>query len=129
MQIDVAIPSLTCTFLRPILRSLTININLTQTSQHNCVSCTSLIFSQTLLCCNIQLLAHHHDQMLWALQAAGEPLPLRLPAVSRLVAIGDLHGDFGKTQRAFRLAGLIDGQDRWCGGTTTAVQASFCDPV
>ena len=44
------------------------------------------------------------------------------PAVPRLVAIGDLHGDMGKAQRAFRLGGLIDDQDRWTGGTTTAVQ-------
>ena len=45
-----------------------------------------------------------------------------LPAVERLVAIGDLHGDFEKAQRAFRVGGLIDEQDRWTGGTTTAVQ-------
>ncbi|PRW56463.1 shewanella phosphatase 2 [Chlorella sorokiniana] len=48
--------------------------------------------------------------------------PLALPAVPRLVAVGDLHGDLGKARRAFRLAGLIDAQDRWAGGTTTVVQ-------
>lgn len=47
---------------------------------------------------------------------------LRLPAVERLVAIGDLHGDFDKTRRAFRTGGLIDDRDCWTGGTTTAVQ-------
>ncbi len=47
-----------------------------------------------------------------------------LPAVPRIVAIGDLHGDLGKARRAFRLGGLIDENDRWIGGTTTAVQAS-----
>ena len=46
-----------------------------------------------------------------------------LPAVPRIVAIGDLHGDMDKTRRAFRVAGLIDQHDRWAGGTTTAVQA------
>ena len=48
--------------------------------------------------------------------------PLVLPAVPRLVAIGDLHGDLAKARRAFRLAGLVDEQDNWAGGTTTAVQ-------
>jgi len=50
-------------------------------------------------------------------------LPTRLPAAARLVAIGDLHGDLPKARRAFRLAGLIDDQDRWAGGSTVAVQA------
>lgn len=50
------------------------------------------------------------------------PPPLQLPAVPRLVAIGDLHGDLAKARRAFRLAGLIDERDRWAGGTTTVVQ-------
>lgn len=45
-----------------------------------------------------------------------------LPAVPRIIAIGDLHGDLQKARRAFRLGGLIDENDRWIGGTTTAVQ-------
>ena len=45
-----------------------------------------------------------------------------LPAVPRIIAIGDLHGDLEKARRAFRLGGLIDENDRWVGGTTTAVQ-------
>ena len=49
-----------------------------------------------------------------------------LPAVSRIVAIGDLHGDMDKTRRAFRVGGLIDEHDRWAGGTTTAVQVDRC---
>ncbi|EIE25532.1 Metallo-dependent phosphatase [Coccomyxa subellipsoidea C-169] len=48
--------------------------------------------------------------------------PTFLPAVPRLVAIGDLHGDLKKARRAFRLGGLTDANDRWIGGTTTAVQ-------
>ncbi|XP_031124201.1 shewanella-like protein phosphatase 2 [Ipomoea triloba] len=43
-------------------------------------------------------------------------------APGRLIAVGDLHGDLNKTKQAFRLSGLIDEQDRWCGGSTTAVQ-------
>lgn len=46
----------------------------------------------------------------------------KLPSVERLIAIGDLHGDFEKTKRAFRLAGLIDQNNRWIGGTSVCVQ-------
>eukprot|EP00210_Caulerpa_lentillifera_P007541 g7204.t1 len=44
------------------------------------------------------------------------------PAAERLIAIGDLHGDFEKTQKAFRLAGLTNQRDRWIGGKTVCVQ-------
>lgn len=44
------------------------------------------------------------------------------PAPSRLIAIGDLHGDLSKTKQALRMAGLIDANDRWSGGSTTVVQ-------
>lgn len=40
----------------------------------------------------------------------------------RIVAIGDVHGDLGATKRALSLAGLIDAQGNWSGGTTTLVQ-------
>ncbi|OMO50346.1 hypothetical protein COLO4_38112 [Corchorus olitorius] len=51
-----------------------------------------------------------------------KPLQTHYPSPDRLVAIGDLHGDLDKSKQAFRLAGLIDGSDRWCGGSTTVVQ-------
>ena len=54
--------------------------------------------------------------------AQAEVGPAVLPAVARIVAIGDLHGDMDKARRAFRVGGLIDEHDRWTGGTTTAVQ-------
>jgi hypothetical protein len=54
--------------------------------------------------------------------ARAGPLPLRLPAPERLVAIGDLHGDFEKARRAFRLAGLTDDAGNWAGGSTVCVQ-------
>jgi len=41
---------------------------------------------------------------------------------TRLVAIGDLHGDLAATRRALRLAGAIDEQDKWVGGTLQVVQ-------
>jgi hypothetical protein len=50
------------------------------------------------------------------------PLPLRLPAPRRLVAIGDLHGDLGATRAALRTAGAIDDHDRWIGGDLVVVQ-------
>jgi hypothetical protein len=41
---------------------------------------------------------------------------------NRLVAIGDLHGDYDATLRALRLAGAIDAQKHWSGGKMTLVQ-------
>jgi hypothetical protein len=46
----------------------------------------------------------------------------RRPAAERVVAIGDLHGDFAATERAFRLAGAIDGEGKWSGGKLVVVQ-------
>jgi hypothetical protein len=40
----------------------------------------------------------------------------------RIVAVGDLHGDFDATRRALRLAGAIDAQDNWSGGSLVLVQ-------
>lgn len=57
---------------------------------------------------------------------AGAPLapslPTRFPAPERLMAIGDVHGDLAATRRALRLAGAIDDQDRWVGGSLVLVQ-------
>ncbi len=39
-----------------------------------------------------------------------------------LVAIGDLHGDLAATRRALRIAGAIDENDSWIGGTLILVQ-------
>jgi len=46
----------------------------------------------------------------------------RLPAPARLVAIGDVHGDFAATLAALRLAGAIDEQERWIGKHLVVVQ-------
>jgi hypothetical protein len=43
-------------------------------------------------------------------------------AATRLVAIGDVHGDLQATRAALRLAGAIDDADRWIGGKLTLVQ-------
>lgn len=47
---------------------------------------------------------------------------LRVVAAGRIVAIGDVHGDLAATRRAFRLAGAIDADDRWIGGSLVVVQ-------
>ncbi|KAL9171135.1 hypothetical protein ABFS82_04G190200 [Erythranthe guttata] len=44
------------------------------------------------------------------------------PQPSRLIAIGDLHGDLPKAKQALRLAGLVGPDDRWSGGSATVVQ-------
>lgn len=41
---------------------------------------------------------------------------------SRLVAIGDIHGDLAALRGALRLAGAIDSDDRWIGRGLTVVQ-------
>jgi hypothetical protein len=41
---------------------------------------------------------------------------------TRVVAIGDLHGDLTATRKALSLAGAIDDQDRWSGGDLVVVQ-------
>jgi len=47
---------------------------------------------------------------------------LSRPAVARIVAIGDLHGDLDHAKRALRLAGAIDERDQWVGGRLVVVQ-------
>lgn len=46
----------------------------------------------------------------------------RHPAVARVVAVGDVHGDRAAFQRVLQLAGLVDGDLRWSGGKTWLVQ-------
>lgn len=67
-----------------------------------------------------------------AAQAAPVPKPrarsseslrdFRFPEPERLVAIGDLHGDLSATRAALKLAGAIDGSDKWIGGKLVVVQ-------
>src|SRR3954454_8016135 len=44
------------------------------------------------------------------------------PAPQRIVAVGDLHGDYSAWQDIARGAGLIDAGGHWSGGATTLVQ-------
>lgn len=50
-----------------------------------------------------------------------EPLAV-INAEERVVAIGDLHGDFEATVAALRMAGLIDADAHWSGGKAVLVQ-------
>jgi polyhydroxyalkanoate synthesis regulator phasin len=48
--------------------------------------------------------------------------PLAAAAPQRIVAVGDLHGDYQAWLTIARAAGLIDARNRWAGGKTTLVQ-------
>ncbi|KAK9072411.1 hypothetical protein SSX86_008845 [Deinandra increscens subsp. villosa] len=50
------------------------------------------------------------------------PFQTSFPPPHRLIAIGDLHGDLLKSKQSLRLAGLIDSDDRWSGGSSTLLQ-------
>jgi hypothetical protein len=54
--------------------------------------------------------------------AVGARAAFHLPAVERIVAVGDLHGDLGATRAALRLAGALGGDDHWAGGRLVVVQ-------
>ena len=44
------------------------------------------------------------------------------PAVDRIIAIGDVHGDVQALRGCLRIAGLVNSEDRWIGGNTHLVQ-------
>lgn len=48
--------------------------------------------------------------------------PHVLPPVNRIIVIGDIHGDWEMTQKALRVAKLIDHSGDWTGGDTVVVQ-------
>ena len=50
------------------------------------------------------------------------PFPAAAAAPQRIVAVGDLHGDFDAWIAIARAAGLIDARNHWSGGSTTLVQ-------
>jgi len=49
-------------------------------------------------------------------------LPDVLPAVRRIIAIGDIHGDYRMAVKSLRLAKVIDKKLNWIGGDTIVVQ-------
>jgi hypothetical protein len=50
------------------------------------------------------------------------PQPDILPKVDRIVAIGDIHGDFELLKSTLKLAKVIDDNNEWIGGKTIIVQ-------
>jgi len=54
-----------------------------------------------------------------ALIAAAAPAK---PAPARIVAVGDLHGDYDAWEAIARAAGLVDAKGKWVGGNSTLVQ-------
>lgn len=57
-----------------------------------------------------------------ALAALGSVAAAPAPSTQRIIAVGDLHGDYGAWQDIARGAGLIDGRGHWAGGSTILVQ-------
>ena len=51
-----------------------------------------------------------------------EQKPLIIPAAKRVIAIGDIHGDYDLAVESFKLAGLIDDNLNWIGKDTIVVQ-------
>lgn len=60
--------------------------------------------------------------VLAALALAGAAPRSSYPANDRIVAVGDLHGDFEAWRAIATAAGVTDARGRWTGGTTTLVQ-------
>lgn len=48
--------------------------------------------------------------------------PSILPAVKRIIVIGDIHGDMNMTYEVLKLAKVIDRDNNWIGGETVVVQ-------
>jgi hypothetical protein len=49
-------------------------------------------------------------------------LPTVLPPVRRIIAIGDVHGDFRALLKCLRLANVLDDKREWIGGDTIVIQ-------
>ena len=77
----------------------------------------------------------HQQQQQSQQRQCGHILPSVLPPVRRIIAIGDLHGDFRVLLQCLRLAKVIDTYTRnWVGGDTVVVQLgdqvdSKCRPL
>ncbi len=49
-------------------------------------------------------------------------IPSILPAVNRIIVIGDIHGDMNVLLKCLRIPKLIDEKNKWIGGETVVVQ-------
>lgn len=59
---------------------------------------------------------------LWVILALCAAATASAAPVARIVAVGDLHGDYAAWRDIVRAAGLIDAAGRWAGGATVLVQ-------
>ena len=69
----------------------------------------------------MQLFLTLRDWLVWALTLAVAPRSMAAP-LQRIIAVGDLHGDFTAWRDIARAAGLIDGDGDWTGKDTILVQ-------
>ena len=60
--------------------------------------------------------------LLALVRAGGAEVPCVWTNVERIVAIGDIHGDYGRLVEVLQAVGLIDKTNGWCGGKTHLVQ-------
>jgi Calcineurin-like phosphoesterase len=58
----------------------------------------------------------------FALAGRAQTVPDDFPGVSRIVAVGDVHGDKDAFAAVLRMAEVVDGQDKWVGGRAHLVQ-------
>ena len=47
---------------------------------------------------------------------------VRAPYIRRIVAVGDLHGDYGNALKVLQMAGVVDIEGNWAGGADLFVQ-------
>jgi hypothetical protein len=62
------------------------------------------------------------DTLALTLDEPAKPAATRTPAAERIVAIGDIHGDFKAFKEALTLAEVVDEQGNWSGGQSILVQ-------
>lgn len=60
--------------------------------------------------------------VIWWSPAVAEPPQFTWSGVERIVAVGDVHGDYGQFVSVLKTAGLIGRRDKWTGGRTHLVQ-------
>ncbi|AYV85031.1 MAG: hypothetical protein Satyrvirus2_42 [Satyrvirus sp.] len=56
-------------------------------------------------------------------------IPTNLPAVKRIIAIGDIHGDVNLARRSLKLANLIDDDDNWVANPPDTVVVQVGDQI
>lgn len=56
-------------------------------------------------------------------------IPTTLPAVKRIIAIGDIHGDYNLAVRSLRLANLIDEDLNWIADPPNTIVVQVGDQI